>query len=113
MDARITKPEFDSAISSTASGLTPAQTVALEAMQVRDAAIGQWIRKAAITAFRAVLDYPRRRRIYDELALLSDRELADIGLNRGDIGRVFEQSFEARAKQAANAMPRGRTAAAA
>ncbi|WP_200845395.1 DUF1127 domain-containing protein [Roseomonas sp. 18066] len=112
MDARITKPEFDSAISTAAAPMSSAQTVALEAMQVRDEAIGQWIRKAATTAFRAVIEFPRRRRIYDELSMLSDRELADIGLNRGDIPRVFEEKFEARAKLAANGLPQGRAAAA-
>ncbi|MCQ4162076.1 DUF1127 domain-containing protein [Roseomonas sp. GC11] len=112
MDARITKPEFDSAISSAAQDIDAARTVALEAMRARDEAIGQWIRKAVTTAFRAVIDYPRRRRVYDELAMLSDRELADIGLTRGDIPRVFEGDFEAKAKQAANAPAHARPLAA-
>ena len=33
----------------------------------------------------------QRRAVVNELATLSDRELADIGLNRGDISRVFDQ----------------------
>ena len=36
----------------------------------------------------------RRRAVTDELAALSDRELADIGLNRADLGRVFDPRFE-------------------
>ena len=38
----------------------------------------------------AVLHYAERRRAYQHLRMLTDRELSDIGLARGDIGRVFE-----------------------
>ena len=41
----------------------------------------------------ALLTFPRRRGTYEELRQLSDRELADIGLTRGDIPRVFEPDF--------------------
>ena len=112
MDARITKPEFDSAIPSAAQSMDAARTVALEAMRARDEAIGQWIRKAVTSVFRAILDYPRRRRVYGELSLLTDRELADIGLSRGDITRVFEGDFEQKARQAANAPAQDDTRAA-
>jgi uncharacterized protein YjiS (DUF1127 family) len=37
----------------------------------------------------------RRRAVTSELAMLSDHELADIGLSRGDIPRVFDRSFVA------------------
>ena len=37
-----------------------------------------------------IATWPRRRATYDSLARLTDRELADIGLTRGDIGHVFE-----------------------
>ncbi len=39
-------------------------------------------------AFRSVSEWSRRRRMEAELKALSDRELADIGLTRGDIGNV-------------------------
>lgn len=35
-----------------------------------------------------------RRSVTSELAALTDRELADIGLNRSDLGRVFDPRFE-------------------
>ena len=47
----------------------------------------------------AVLIWPQRRDTYKALVQLSDTQLADIGLTRGDIGRVFEPGF---ALQAAN-----------
>lgn len=35
----------------------------------------------------------RRQAVIDELSSLSDRELADIGLTRSDLPRVFDRSF--------------------
>ena len=43
-------------------------------------------------------ELPRRRAVLDELSLLTDRELADLGLNRGELGRVFDPAF-AKARQ--------------
>ncbi len=36
---------------------------------------------------------PRRRAVMDELSMLTDRELADIGLSRAELGRVFDPRF--------------------
>ncbi len=44
-------------------------------------------------AVAAVIELPRRRAVMDELALLTDRELADIGLNRAELNRVFDPRF--------------------
>ena len=38
---------------------------------------------------------PRGRAVIDELNMLSDRELADIGLSRADVRRVFDTGFRA------------------
>lgn len=40
-----------------------------------------------------LLAMPRRRAVLDELSSLSDRELSDIGLNRHELGRVFDPQF--------------------
>lgn len=40
-----------------------------------------------------LLAMPRRRAVLDELSSLSDRELSDIGLNRHELGRVFDPRF--------------------
>ena len=43
----------------------------------------------------------RRRSVLGELRMLSDRELADIGLHRADLGRVFDTSYAQSREQAA------------
>jgi uncharacterized protein YjiS (DUF1127 family) len=76
MDARTTFPTAHSAA---------IEAIRQDAMHERDAKIGRWFRNL----FTAIVEYPSRRRVMDELAMLSDRELADIGLNRADIRHVF------------------------
>ncbi len=40
-----------------------------------------------------VAETPRRRAALNELSALSDHELSDIGLSRGDLPRVFDPMF--------------------
>jgi len=40
-------------------------------------------------------ELPHRQAVMDELASLSDHELADIGLTRADLPRVFDEEFAA------------------
>ena len=50
-----------------------------------------------VRAFAAeIAAIPHRRAVIDELGSLSDRELADIGLSRGELGRVFDPRFQTR-----------------
>ena len=49
--------------------------------------------------FNNLLAMPRRRAVLDELASLSDRELADIGLNRSELSRVFDPQFAERRRR--------------
>ncbi|HEX3350325.1 MAG TPA: DUF1127 domain-containing protein [Acetobacteraceae bacterium] len=44
-------------------------------------------------AVRWLVEMPRRRALIDELSTLSDHALADIGLNRGELDRVFDRNF--------------------
>lgn len=74
------------------------------AVAARDAAIGDMLRRAAravaggIRWFLEMLDAWREsREAYQRLRTMSDRELADIGLDRGQIARVFDPAFRIRA----------------
>ena len=50
--------------------------------------------RARFRQFAAYLrSLPQRRAVMNELASLSDRELADIGLHRAEMGRVFDPKF--------------------
>ena len=40
-----------------------------------------------------LMTFTRRRAVLDELASLTDRELADIGLNRAELNLVFDPRF--------------------
>lgn len=40
-----------------------------------------------------VTTWPERRRVTDALSAMSDRELADIGLNHSEIQCVFDPEF--------------------
>jgi len=48
---------------------------------------------AAVLAY--VAEIQRRRRDLHELSAFSDKDLSDIGLNRGDVGRIHEPEFAA------------------
>jgi uncharacterized protein YjiS (DUF1127 family) len=40
-------------------------------------------------------EWHRRRAIMQEMTMMTDRELSDIGLSRSNLSRVFDQSFAA------------------
>lgn len=54
---------------------------------------GQIMMQRVTRAVKDLVALPHRRAVLDELSMLSDRELADIGLSRADMGRVFDASF--------------------
>lgn len=60
-------------------------------------------------AMMALVEMPRRRAVLDELSVLTDRELADIGLNRAELNRVFDPAFAKTRRRDATA---GRTVSA-
>ena len=45
--------------------------------------------------FARIGEWQRRRAVMQELAMMSDRELSDIGLSRSDFARVFDPAFAA------------------
>jgi uncharacterized protein YjiS (DUF1127 family) len=55
---------------------------------------GGVVRKIA-GAVQWLIEMPRRRAVLETLSSLSDHELADIGLTRADLPRVFDPAFAA------------------
>jgi uncharacterized protein YjiS (DUF1127 family) len=102
MDARITREETALLLNLASPAHTEVELLRLEAMRSRDAAIGTAVVRTAKTVWhgiRATLAflaaYPKRRRVLGHLNQLTDRELADIGLTRGELTRVFDEDFAA------------------
>ncbi len=48
-----------------------------------------------MAAVQWLAELPKRRAVLDELGRLSEHELADIGLTRSDLPRVFDPAFVA------------------
>jgi uncharacterized protein YjiS (DUF1127 family) len=42
-----------------------------------------------------VVEWQQRRAVIQEMTMMSDHELSDIGLSRADLGRIFDPSFAA------------------
>jgi uncharacterized protein YjiS (DUF1127 family) len=54
---------------------------------------GQLMMQRVTRAVKDLMALPHRRAVLDELSMLNDRELADIGLSRAELGRVFDKGF--------------------
>ncbi len=101
MDARITKEETALLLNLAPSPRArEVEAIRLAAIHARDEAIGQALARGVSALWRglraAVLflaEYPRRRAVFEQLHAMSDRELADIGLERSDLARVFDEDF--------------------
>ncbi|QYU69949.1 DUF1127 domain-containing protein [Leptolyngbya sp. 15MV] len=84
------------------------ETIRAQAVAARDAAMAQLLVRVFGPVFRGVallLTWPRRRATYETLRLMSDRQLADIGLERAEIARVFEPDFRLPAQVANSNLP--------
>jgi len=53
--------------------------------------VAGWLRRLVM----AVAAWRQRQAVLQEMQTMSDRELADIGLSRGDLSRVFDPAFAA------------------
>ncbi len=54
-----------------------------------------WLSQVVAAPMRLVTKLAERHRVMNELARLSDRDLADLGISRYDIPRVFDPAFGA------------------
>ena len=67
-----------------------------DAADMPQGARGTTLFARAAAAVRWLSDMPRRRAVLNELGGLSERELADIGLTREELPRVFDNSYSTR-----------------
>ena len=99
MDARLTQQELGFLLpANQPRGMQEAEALRLAAAGARDAAVGRFFKRAVSRAWsglKALVEMPRRMAVYDELSALSDRELADIGMKRGDIQLLGVASYAA------------------
>lgn len=106
MDTLLTKAETALMLPAclpTSRRMAEIERIRLEAQAARDAALSAGLRRAALGTVRflatigsALRAWPQRLDTYNALRALSDRELTDIGMTRGDIGRVFDPGFAPR-----------------
>jgi uncharacterized protein YjiS (DUF1127 family) len=108
MNARMTREETALLLNLTRPATSEVERIRLDALRARDAAIGAAIARGVRSVFRGIgatlhfiAAYPERMRTLRHLQGLSERELADIGLSRGDLGRVFDEDFVATRSRAA------------
>jgi uncharacterized protein YjiS (DUF1127 family) len=88
MNARVAKEEIALLMPTTLSNYADEPRFG-----ANDTQTGIVSRAAAMV--RWVAEFPRRQAVLAELSQLSDHELADIGLARAELGRVFDRSFAA------------------
>ncbi len=100
MDARITREETALLLNIDSPKESEVETLRLQALQTREAAFNARLLGALESvvgglraAFAAIRAYPERMRTLRHLNALTDRELADIGLARGELGRVFDADY--------------------
>lgn len=90
MDARMTKAE---AALLLPAHKTPAadrvEAIRLAAAAARDAALASWLGRVFHRILDRVVEWQEKQLAMRELNALSDRELADIGLTRGDLPRIL------------------------
>lgn len=90
MDARFTKPEglFLLPLPRNPEAERIRET-RLAAHAAHEAALAGGLKRTVRRAIDLLLAWPRRQRLLAELRAMSDRDLADIGLGRGDFARVL------------------------
>lgn len=98
MSAPLAKSDFVFKLSTSRSYIGPDYDPAPAQVQVSGAAprgLGRAIADGLAFVVAKVRAWASRQVTLTEMGGMSDRELADIGLNRGDLPRVFDEDFVA------------------
>ena len=91
MNAPLAKDQFTFSLGNISYiGASYEDAPAHPAQEVRQAS-GGWIARAV----RAIKEWYARQTVLREMEMMTDRELADIGLSRSDLPRVFDPAFVA------------------
>ena len=91
MSAQITKDQFTFSLGNASYVDYSYDEPPAAVVKTPSSGIAHWL-NWAMTAFA---EWRRRQAVLQEMAMLSDRELADIGLSRADLPRVFDPAFAA------------------
>lgn len=87
MNAPLAKEQLALLMSDTVTyRVSPVQRT--EAAPARRTGLGRIV----VDSLHYVMEFPRRQAVLDELSRLTDRELADIGLHRGELKQVFARA---------------------
>lgn len=93
-------PRFVTAETPRSTAMPDLVAIRAAAAEARDAEIGRLARRAATAVFGGLrwlvdtaAEWQERRATYERLRYMSDRELADVGLTRDQITRVFDPSW--------------------
>jgi uncharacterized protein YjiS (DUF1127 family) len=90
MSAPITNDHFDFSLGNL-SYINSAYDEPYAAAKPLDHRISVWVTRLG-SMFR---EWQHRRAVMQEMSLMTDRELSDIGLSRSDLARVFDPAFAA------------------
>ena len=100
MNARVAKEEIALMMPSSLSHYA-------DEPRLSDTIASNGVFAAVLRAVHWLADLPRRRTVLAELNELSEHELADIGLNRSELTRVFDPEFAAQRARSRSTMGRG------
>ncbi len=103
MNARVAKEEIALLMPTTLSRYADEPRMDTEAMSPN-------LMSRLVGVLSWIADLPRRRSVIAELNALSDHELADIGLIRSELSRVFDPEFAAQRSASRSAVRRAVTA---
>ena len=89
MTAQITKDQFNYSLGNASYVDYSVDEPPARVFEVPTLGIGGFLRRMVA----AVADWRRRQAVIREMEMLTDRDLADIGLTRSDLPRVFDPEF--------------------